>query len=182
MRGLPPRVAWFQLRARREARRLGDEFSLTSALAPRKLRVLLELAAGRRRVVELGSATGWTAIALALSDPERTVLSFDPVAYPRRERYLALAGGDVARRLEFVQGPGEQGAHRAHDVELLFVDSSHEREPTLRELAAWRPRLAPGALVVLDDYGNPRFPGIRAAVEELGLPGFERQDLFVWPA
>jgi predicted O-methyltransferase YrrM len=180
LRGLPPRVVWFQLRARREARRLGDLFSLTSALTPRKLRVLLELARGRRTVVELGSATGWTALALALTDPQRTVLSFDPVAYPQRERYLALAGPEVARRIEFVQGPGEEGADRAEAVELLFVDSSHEREPTLRELDAWRPRLAAGALVVLDDYGNPYYPGVREAVEERALAGEAREDLFVW--
>ncbi|MFL5865111.1 MAG: hypothetical protein ACJ780_30835, partial [Solirubrobacteraceae bacterium] len=58
--GLPPRVAQFQLRARRLARRNGDMFSLTSVTRPHDLRTLLTVAQGRRAVVELGTATGWT--------------------------------------------------------------------------------------------------------------------------
>jgi hypothetical protein len=63
---------------------------------------------------------------------------------------------------------------------MLFIDSVHEREPTLAEFAAWRPRLDPGALVVFHDYGHPRFPGVQEAVAELGLEGDVRGGMFVW--
>ena len=54
---------------------------------------------------------------------------------------------------------------------MLFIDSSHEREPTVLEFTAWRPRLAPGAVVVFDDHGHPDWPGVAEAVGDLGLAG-----------
>lgn len=65
-------------------------------------------------------------------------------------------------------------------VDLLFIDSSHTREATLQEWHAWRPRLAPGALVVFDDHGHPEFPGVAEAVRELGLDGHVEAGMFVW--
>src|SRR6202453_980278 len=79
LRALPLRVALFQARARMLAHRHNDRFSLTSVTRPGDLRTLLSLAAGAAHVVELGTATGWTAISLALSDPGRRVTSFDPI-------------------------------------------------------------------------------------------------------
>jgi cephalosporin hydroxylase len=67
-------------------------------------------------------------------------------------------------------------------VDFLFVDSTHERDDTIAEVEAWRPRLAPGALVVLHDYGNPAFPGVGEAVAALGLRGESRGGCFVWRA
>ena len=65
-------------------------------------------------------------------------------------------------------------------VDLLFIDSSHEREPTLAEVAAWRPALAAGALIAFDDYGHPDYPGVAEAVADLGADGEERASLFLW--
>jgi hypothetical protein len=64
-------------------------------------------------------------------------------------------------------------------VDLLFVDSTHTRDDTIAELEAWRPRLSPSAVVVLHDYDNPAFPGVREAVEALGLRGEVRRGSFV---
>ena len=64
-------------------------------------------------------------------------------------------------------------------VELLFVDSSHDRDDTVREVEAWRGALVPGAIVALDDYDHPDYPGVREAVTELGLRGEQAGTLFV---
>lgn len=178
---LPWPVARFLLRARRRARRERDVFSLDSALRPRKLAVLLEAAAGRQVVVELGTGTAWATIALALADSGRTIESWDPVVRTQRERYLDLAGPDVRRRISFVEGFGADGPGEVRDVQLLFVDSSHEREATLAEIATWRAVLAPRALVVFDDYGHPDYPGVAQAVAELGATGEARDSLYLWP-
>jgi predicted O-methyltransferase YrrM len=179
LRRLPLRVAWFTLRARRRARRAGDEFSLRSALRPPKLAALLDAAAGSRVIVELGTGTGWTAVALALADPARTVVSYDIVA---RERgpYLALVDDSVLERITFVTAPAEVGPGERSGIELLFVDSSHECEATLAQIAAWRPALAPGALVVFDDYEHPDYPGVAEAVRALGAHGSARASMFIW--
>jgi predicted O-methyltransferase YrrM len=179
LRHLPPRVARFQWRARRQAERLRDDFSLVSATRPRDLAILLRLAGSRRRVVELGTGTAWTAIALALADRRRQVVTFDPIARPEREAYLRLAGPQVASRIRLVDAPGERGPDAAEPVDLLYIDSSHDRESVIAEYRAWRAQLAPGAVVALDDYDHEDFPGIREAVAELRLTGERLGTLFV---
>src|SRR3954451_9246250 len=87
---LPPAVAWFLYRALGLSLVTRDAFSLRSAAAPHQLVMLLGLARGRRRVVELGTATAWTAAAFALADPARLVVSCDPNVQPGRDRYLRL--------------------------------------------------------------------------------------------
>jgi predicted O-methyltransferase YrrM len=173
------RVRWFVWRARRAARRLGHDWALEAATRDLDLSELLRLAEGRREVVELGTGPSWTAIALALAEPGRRVTTFDPVVHEHRDRYLELAPG-AAGRIDFVQAPGAEA--RGEGIELLFIDSTHEREPTLGEFRAWRPRLAPGAVVAFHDYGHADFPGVAEAVEELGLDGERRGGMFVWRA
>lgn len=180
LRGLPLAVARFQWRARRLALSLGDDFSLASATRPAKLAALLEAGRGTRIVAELGTATGWTTASLALADPQRQVMSFDPVVQAARERYLALAGSAARARIHLRQAAGETGPEAGTPpVELLYIDSSHSREGTVREWQVWAPALAASAVVVFDDYDHPDFPGVREAVFELGLAGVEHSGLFI---
>jgi len=179
LRSLPPRVALFQWRAWRLAVRIGDEFSRDSFTRPAKLAVLLDIARGRRRVVELGTATGWTALSLLLADPDRTVVSYDPWARPERAKYARLVGSGVTARARFLSAAGASGPRSSEPVELLYIDSSHSREETMREVQAWRPVLADGAIVVFDDFDHPDYPGVRQAVQQLGLDGEERAGLFL---
>ena len=172
-------MAWFQWRARRLADRADDRFTLASATRPADLSVLLELARDRRRVAELGTATGWTAIALALADSQRQVITYDPFDRPERQLYLALVGPQVRNRIEFVAAPGSSGPPDERAVDLLYIDSSHLREETISELSAWRSSLRPGALVVFDDYTHSDYPGVREAVDQLGLPGLQRGTMYV---
>lgn len=179
MHALPFRVAWFHARARFTAWRIGDD-APKGAVRPDDLAVLLELARGCREVVELGTAKAWTAISLALAEPDRRVRTYDPVVQPIRERYLALVPGSVRRRILLVDQAGDSGPSvKAAGVQFLFVDSSHEHEATVREWEAWKPALAPGAVVVFDDYGHPDFPGVKGAVDELRLQGITHGLLFV---
>jgi predicted O-methyltransferase YrrM len=171
LRGLRPRVLWFQWRARRVAWRTGDRFSISSATRPAETRVLLELARGRRCVVELGTATAWTAITLALDDPERRVVTYDPLARPEPLRYLKLVKRGVRDRVQLVIAPGSAGPVRGEPVDLLYIDSSHERGQTIEEVRTWQPHLRSGGLLLFDDYTHEGFPGIRQAIEELGLDG-----------
>ena len=182
LRALPPRVAAFYARAERTARRSGDRFSLDSAARPGELGRLLRLSRGHLRVAELGTGTAWTAIALALAEPRRTVLSFDPIVRPERELYLRLCSPDARGRIRLEAVEGAAGAERSGQVDLLFVDSTHSREATLAEFAAWRPRLAPGAVVAFHDWRHPDYPGVTEAIEALGLEGEEHGPLFAWRA
>jgi hypothetical protein len=179
LRFLPLRVALFQWRAWRLAWRAEDGFSPLSRTQPRKLAVLLSAASDRRRIVELGTGTGWTAISMVLADRGREVLSYDPIQRPERERYLRLVSPEARRRLTFVSASGDEGPRDGLMVGLLYIDSSHHREDTIREIEAWRPVLEEGSLVVFDDFGNSEYPGVEEAVRYLGLEGEERRGLFV---
>jgi predicted O-methyltransferase YrrM len=179
LRFLPLRVALFQWRAWRLAWRAEDGFSPLSRTQPRKLAVLLSAANGRRHIVELGTGTGWTAISLVLADRGRVVLSYDPIERPERELYLRLVNPGTRRRLTFVGASGDEGPRASGMVELLYIDSSHDREDTIREIEAWRPVLEEGSLVVFDDFGNAEYPGVEEAVRYLRLEGDEQRGLFV---
>ena len=179
LRVLPPRIALFQWRAMRLALRIGDEFTVASATRPDNLRALLRAARGCRHTVELGTGTAWTSISLLLADKQRRMVSYDQFEHPQREQYLRLAGAGVSRRLRFVTAPGEQGPCEDRIVDLLYIDSSHTREDTIREVEAWRPALGPRAVIVFDDYDHPDYPGVREAVAELALDGERRAHLFV---
>jgi hypothetical protein len=179
LRALPPRIALLQLRARIRARRTGDVFSLASATRPPDLARLLELAAGRRFVVELGTGSAWTTIALAAADRSREVVSFDPADRTERLRYLALVDAQTRARIELVPERGANGPRSSRPVEMLYVDSSHGLQDTLDELGAWTPALAAGAIVVLDDYRNEQYPGVAEAVQRLGLSGEPVGTMFV---
>ena len=182
LRGLPPRVALFLWRARRHAARSGDLFSLASAIRPAEVAVLLELARGRVRVIELGTGTGWSAIALALDDPERRVTTYDPTVRPERDAYFAMVSAAVRRRVELRNEPDVAGPGPGESAELLFIDSAHDRESVLAAFGAWHGALMPGALVAFHDYGHPQFPGVREGILELALDGQGRGGMFIWRA
>lgn len=179
LRGLPLPVLAFHWRARRLAWRADDRFSFASATTPSRMRIVLDSARGRHRVVELGTATAWTAITLAVDDPLRRVVSYDVFERPEPERYLALVSPDVRARVELVIAPGSSGPRDSEPVDFLYIDSSHDRDETIAEVRAWQPHLQPGAPVLFDDYVHGLYPGVREAIESLGLSGEQRGTMFV---
>jgi predicted O-methyltransferase YrrM len=181
---LPPRVAWFYLRAHAIARRRHDEFSLVAPVRPKDLSQLIALARGRRHAVELGTGSAWTVAALALAERRLEIVSYDPVEHTHREDYLRLAGAGATARIHLRPAPAESGPDQ-HDppVELLFIDiGGHSRSDTVATFRAWRDSLAPDAVVAFHDY-TPLFPGVPMAVAQLGLAGrVAGESLFVWRA
>ena len=92
---------------------------------------------------------------------------------------MELVDPSVRRRVEIVTAPGAAGPRDDQPVDMLYIDSSHEREQTVAEVLAWRPVLRRGASVVFDDYRHPSYPGVSEAIAELGLSGDQRGTLFV---
>jgi len=178
--GLAPRVALFYARACRIARQLPDEFTLVAMTRADDLARLLELARGSRRVVEVGTGSGTTSIALALADPDRLVWSYD-VKPPRAERelYLRLAPTAAARRITFLHEPGAAPSSPPSSVDFVFIDGSHQREDTVATFRIWQQQLTPQSTVAFHDYGR-NWPGVAQAIEDLGLDGEVDGLLFVW--
>lgn len=177
---LPWPVARFWVRALRTARAKGDTWSIDVACRPAELRALLEALDGARRVAELGTASAWTTAALVLADPRREVDSYDVVAHPQREAFLALLEPEARDRIRLHDRPGGRGPDDPPAVDAVFIDSSHEREETRASFVTWEPAVAPGGIVAFHDWRDPAYPGVTEAVRELGLQGDERGRLFVW--
>jgi predicted O-methyltransferase YrrM len=182
LRALPPRVAGFYVRAWLTALGSRDRFTLDSATRPSDVARLLALARGHASTVELGTGTAWTTIALALADPARRVVSYDPEVRSQRERYLRLVGPHARARIELRTGSAEDVEPAPDSVGFLFVDCSHDRETTAAAFTSWRPAIAADGVVVFHDYDHPRYPGVREAVEQLGLRGTSSGGVFVWRA
>jgi predicted O-methyltransferase YrrM len=178
---LPKPAANFYRAALAEATRIDDQRALEQASSRRSLATLLRLARGHKQIAEIGTSAGWAALALALAEDERRVVSLDPFPHPERERYSALVPPDVRSRVEFLERYGEQGPPPGQaPVDFLFIDEAHEQAGVVACFRAWRQALAPEALVVFHDY-DPSWPGV-AAVDELRLSGRVRAKSFIWRA
>jgi predicted O-methyltransferase YrrM len=177
---LPRRVLWFYSRALLGAVRRRDRWTLTSATRPHELAKLLSVAENSTRVVELGTGTGWAAVSLALADSRRRVVTYDPNIQPHRDFYLGLVDEETRRRVDVRHDVGEAGPARGEEVELVFIDSSHSSTVAVASFVAWEPAVVGGGIVAFHDYGNPSYPGVKEAVEELGLEGELFGNLWIW--
>jgi caffeoyl-CoA O-methyltransferase len=121
-------------------------------------RVLAALAAGRRRIVEVGTAFGYSTLWMALAQPAGgTIVTLDPDRSRTdqargwwREANIPDAQVRVINRpaLEaFAAGSAEPDL--AGPFDLVFIDAL--KDEYMAYLEALRPRLAAGALIVADN-------------------------------
>lgn len=59
------------------------------------------------------------------------------------------------------------GVDDARLIGLLFVDDDHDYSGARRAVEDWAPHLADGAVIAVDDYGHPDWPGVKMAVDDL---------------
>jgi predicted O-methyltransferase YrrM len=56
-------------------------------------------------------------------------------------------------------------------IGLLFVDGDHSEEGARDDILSWAPYLADGAIIAVDDYYHPDWPGVAAAIDDLVTQG-----------
>ena len=131
-------------------------------------RVLSVLAGGRRRIVEVGTAYGFSTLWLALGQPsDGTIVTIDP---DRERTDLARAwwreAGIADERITVVNAPALE-AFRTHPAlegpfDMAFIDALKPEYGAYLEALAGR--LAPGALVAADNVlWSGRVSGARPA-------------------
>jgi len=119
-------------------------------------RVLRALAAGRRRIVEVGTAIGYSTLWLALGQPaDGTIVTIDPdPSRTDRARGFWRQAGIADERITVITAKaldafGSSNPALAGPFDLAFIDALKPEYPAYLE--ALVPRLAPGALVVADN-------------------------------
>lgn len=178
--GLPRPVARFWLKALQAARRDQDTWSIDVACRPNELRVLLDVMGDADRVAEIGTAAAWTTSCLALARPGREVHTWDIIAQPPRDKYLALLKPEDRARIHLYDRPGGTGPEDPPVVDAVFIDSSHEKEETIHTFRVWEPVLPVGGVVAFHDWEDDAYPGVTEAIREMGLQGRVHGHLFVW--
>jgi len=118
-------------------------------------RVLAALAVGRPRIVEIGTAIGYSTLWLAIGQGEGRIVTIDPDRERTdRARRFWRSAGVADDRIEVVTAPAldafEAGDERlAGPFDLAFIDALKPEYPAYAD--AVRPRLRPGALLVADN-------------------------------
>lgn len=119
-------------------------------------RMLAVLAANRRRIVEVGTAIGYSTLWMALALPTNgSIVTIDPDrARTDRAREFWRAAGLPDDRISVVSAPAlEAFAGRtkplAGPFDMVFIDAL--KDEYLAYVTALMDRLAPGALVVADN-------------------------------
>jgi predicted O-methyltransferase YrrM len=119
-------------------------------------RVLRVLAAGRRRIVEVGTALGYSTLWMALGQPaDGTIVTIDPdTSRTDRARAFWRQAGIADERITVVTAKALEAFGSAEPAltgpfDLAFIDALKPEYPAYLE--ALVPRLSPGALVVADN-------------------------------
>jgi len=118
-------------------------------------RVLSVLAAGRTRIVEVGTAFGYSTLWMALAQPPGgTIVTIDPdTSRTDRARAWWREAGVTEERITVISRPALEALATEPALrgpfDLVFIDALKEEYG--RYLAALRPRLAPQALVIADN-------------------------------
>ena len=119
-------------------------------------RTLAALAAGRRRIVEVGTAIGYSTLWMALAQPsDGRIVTIDPDrGRTDRARGFWRDAGIADARIDVVNAPALEAfdagsAELAGPFDLAFVDALKDEYPAY--LARLRPRLASSALLVADN-------------------------------
>lgn len=124
-------------------------------------------------VVDLGAGSGTTAGAVFAERPSAFVMTVDieqsavdwaeafiTQAYPDTRLWCGLTCDSVWAARIF----GDD------TLDLLLIDSSHEYDHTVAEIAAWLPKVKRGAAIWCHDYTD-LYPGVRRAVDEAVASG-----------
>jgi predicted O-methyltransferase YrrM len=140
------------------------------------------------RVLELGARRGNSTMAFlaAAEKADGHVTSVDIVNVIRDPK--GMMPWSRSRRWTFIHGDDMDEKIQARlpaQVDVLFLDTSHEYEHTLAELNTYMPRVAPGGIALFHDtrllgYKCPRenYPAVRLALDDYcEKTGFSWEDI-----
>lgn len=137
-------------------------------------RTLAELRREPKRIVDVGVFKGGSVVLLneVFAPDALLALELNPLDKPPLQRYLASRGRGRVTFLRGIDQANRKAVHAACDrafgdapIDLVIDDASHWYPQTLATFTALFPRLAPGGLYVIEDWGWAHWPGLHWQVE-----------------
>jgi len=163
--------------------------------------LLAHLAAGRKRLLEIGSGSGGSMLSLAFGSGTGHVTCIDPfvpydehtaggIVHDVKEGHLghfqkALDVFDLHNRVTLIRKASADAAAEIPDASqgLVLIDGNHSEWAAALDMRLYWPKVAPGGIMLLHDY-TTRFPGVPAAVKSWehlnGLAGTVWQATSLW--
>lgn len=152
---------------------LGTAIGVQGFLHCDELQKLVELAAGQD-VLEVGAYCGLSAWGMAFTARSlRSVDTFRAATDGQRQTQQMTTFVDYNRSISrysnvtYFIGTSEDAAKLLHDdYGFIFLDAMHDYESVKADIERWWPKLLPGGVFALHDYGHSDFPGVKQAVDE----------------
>ena len=144
---------------------------VSTSLTANEAQTLARLAGGRD-VLEIGSAFGFSACAMALAGAKH-VTAVDPHTWLNSHEAMTanLDACGVADVVTVVRGTSPAALDGLGPFGLVFIDGDHAAEAVAADVAAARAVLATGGTLAVHDYGETCCcPGVRQALDIL-FPG-----------
>ena len=156
--------------------------AISTSVTEAEAATLARLAAGRQ-VLEVGSASGYSAVVMALGGAE-AVTAVDPHTWigGSYEAMLAnLAAYGVADRVEIIREPSQTVlpwlAREQLQFGLVFIDGDHSADAARHDLRWALELLEPGGVLAVHDYAESCCcPGVREAADGMFAEGGEVTD------
>lgn len=57
------------------------------------------------------------------------------------------------------------------ELDFCFIDAAHDYESVKADIIAWLPKVKPSGWLILHDFDNPNFPGVKKAMEDVFAEG-----------
>jgi predicted O-methyltransferase YrrM len=157
--------------------------TINTSLTAAETAELQRLAAGKR-VLEVGSAYGYSTVALALVATRVTAV--DPHTWldslPTLERNLAAAG--VANKVTIIRGDSRAVLPRlalaGPMFDLVWIDGDHSADVVASDIEWAVKLLNPGGILALHDLDEDTCGGVRVAVDAWRQPDYTVDTLAVF--
>ena len=155
-----------------------NEAGVYGFMHPSELEKLVELATSKH-VLEIGSYRGLSAWCMAHC--AKSIMCIDT--------FRAWSNGQTQNSIEeglttldaFLQATAQfknvdhfvgtsmeaKSAKLRRRYDMIFLDANHEYEEVKKDIRVWWPRLWPGGVLALHDYGHDHYPGVKRAADEM---------------
>ena len=145
------------------------------------LQTVASLLPANPKIVNIGAGAGTSGLASVEERPDATVYTIDispggPLGGLEGERN-AFANTGLKHPIQILGESHEVAKNwKNGKVDCIFIDDGHRMREVLGDILYWRTHLKKGGYMIIDDYGSPKWPAVKKAVDRLLL---NRTDYYV---